>query len=110
MTATGFDDLANGKFLPRVVAWVNEHGAVMPLPALREIRCARAQSLDAAEHGDYWTESLVSLVERMGLGRLVREPDGRVVVRFVEPMPTTRELDAAWDRAFRKNVRQTHAS
>lgn len=104
MTATGFDDLKNRRYLPRLVEWVNEHGATMPVAEVRRIRCARAQSLDAVGHGDYWAESLVSLVERMGLGRLVREPDGRVVVKFVEPLPSARALDAAWDRAFHKNA------
>ncbi len=100
MTATGFDDLANGKYLPELVAWVSEHGPVMSLPALRQIRCARAAPLDAAEHGDYWTESLVSLVERMSLGRLEREDDGGLIVRFVSPLPSARQIEVAWDRAF----------
>jgi hypothetical protein len=40
---------------------------------------------------------LISQVERSGVGWLERERDGRVGLRFAEPLP---DVDAAWRFAF----------
>jgi hypothetical protein len=104
VSAHPFDDLANGAFVPELVEWAREHGPTMPLAEVRRIRCARAAPVDADERGDYMAESLVDLVERMGLGRLVREGDGEVVIRLAEPMPSARALEERWHRAYMDNA------
>ncbi|MBV9192955.1 MAG: hypothetical protein JO168_02340 [Solirubrobacterales bacterium] len=104
MTAHPFDDLSNRSFLSDLLARVLEHGATMPIAEVRRLRCARAQPIDAAEHGDDWAESAIDLLERMGVAQLERDGDGQVVVRFTEPLPDAEELEAAWHRAYMENA------
>jgi hypothetical protein len=92
---TIIDDLANRRHLPEVLALAGE--GELPLGRLHRMACGSASRPDVDEFGDYWTRTLVDLLQRGGVGRLERREDGRVVFVFADELPTA---DDAWERAL----------
>jgi hypothetical protein len=92
------DDLANRNALRLVAAWAEEHpDAPMPLEQVRRIACGNASTVDTNYYGEQWTKSLISLVQRSGVGCLERDQDGRLRLRFTQPLP---DVEAAWSFAY----------
>jgi hypothetical protein len=95
MSSTIFDDVANRRHLPEVLALAGE--GELPLEWLRRLANGSASHVDIEEFGEHWLRSLVDLLQRGGVGRLERREDGRLVFVFADELPTA---DEAWDRAF----------
>jgi hypothetical protein len=94
------DDLAGHNNLLQVVAWAREHGPVLPLPQLQRLCYGKASRSAFLQHGGYWTRALIDLSERARVAQLERDPKGRAVLRFNEPLPDDQQLEQAWERAF----------
>jgi hypothetical protein len=58
----------------------------LTLGEVRKVAEGQANALARVELGERWTEYLISLAERGGVGRLERR-DGGLVFRFCEPVP-----------------------
>jgi hypothetical protein len=96
MSTSFIDDLANERHIVDVLEWAADGDEAVPLERLRRLACGNATSRDIEQRGEHWTETLLDLLQRGGIGQLERRQDGRIVFVFADPLPTAAE---AWRRA-----------
>jgi hypothetical protein len=96
VTTSFIDDLANSRHLAEVIEWAAAGDEVVPIERLRKLACGTATSHDIEQHGEHWTETLIDLLQRGGVGQLERRADGAIVFAYVQSIPTAAE---AWQRA-----------
>ena len=96
MTTSFIDDVANWRHIAEVLEWAADGYEVVPIERLRELAHGSATAHDIEQYGEHWTETLLDLLQRGGVGWLERRADGRIVFVLADPLPTAA---AAWQRA-----------
>jgi len=89
------DDLANRRHLPTVIGWA-EQGAPIPVERLQTLANGSARGPDIDRHGEHWARTLISLLERGGVGTLQQDHTGAHVLVPATRPPTEEE---AWEAA-----------